>query len=194
MSRCVRLILTNDGFGVMIGIQLNKQIEKERDMIPMAEIGWIAGFLEGEGYFTLVGNRAKSPRIEAGQVDTGPIDRLYSRFGGKVWQEKRGDGIYGKFKGNRQPFWRWYCPPSESIQIMMTIYSLVSTKRRLEIEYCIEGWKSTKGRSLPPLEVCKNGHILKDVLVLERKRPDGKGIRKLCGRCLAEGLPHAQFN
>lgn len=38
--------------------------------IPMYEIGWVAGFLEGEGYFALVPSqkRLTVPRVEAGQV------------------------------------------------------------------------------------------------------------------------------
>jgi hypothetical protein len=151
-------------------------------MIPMHEIGWIAGFLEGEGFFTTVGRTEKTPRIEAGQVDIGPIDRLHDRFGGKMWQELRG-GVYGRYKGNRQPFWRWYCPPSESVQIMMTIWPLVSTKRRLEIEKCLAIWKGAK---IQPglIKVCKGcGVAVREDTIVQKSREDGKGRRKWCMHC-----------
>jgi hypothetical protein len=156
---------------------------EERTMpISMSEIGWIAGFLEGEGYFTLVGSKRKTPRIEATQVDITPIDRLYDRFGGKMWQESRG-GTFGRSRGNRQPLWKWYANPSESIQIMMTIWSLVGTKRREEIEMVIAAWKDAE--TVPgPRVTCKScGSVLNEKNTEWRSREDGKGRRKWCKNC-----------
>lgn len=114
-------------------------------MIPMAEIGWIAGFLEGEGNFTLVGPNRSTPRVSASQVDLGPIDRLHDRFGGNAQLIKR--------EGNRSDIWVWYCPSSESVQIMMTIWSLVGTKRRKEIEGVLEGWKTARRVGRPKMDI-----------------------------------------
>ena len=151
-------------------------------MIPMHEIGWIAGFLEGEGYFHTVGRLDNTPRVEATQVDIGPIDRLYDRFGGKMWLEARG-GEIGRFRGNRQPLWRWYAYPSVSVQIMMTIWPLVSTKRRIEIEKCLEAWRGAESAPLPIKEckACKSD--LEVVGIKWESRGDGKGRRKWCGKC-----------
>jgi hypothetical protein len=158
-----------------------KEME-EVEMIPMSEIGWIAGFLEGEGYFTLVGSKKKTPRIEAVQVDISPIDRLYDRFGGKMWLEKRG-GELGRYRGNRQPCWKWYADPSTSIQIMMTIWPLVGTKRREEIEKVIEVWKEAE--IVPGVRTdWKNcGSSLDEKNIEWRSREDGKGRRKWCKNC-----------
>ena len=151
-------------------------------MISKYEIGWIAGFLEGEGYFHTVGRLDSTPRVEATQVDIGPIDRLYDRFGGKMWLESRG-GEYGRQRGQRQPLWRWYAHPSESIQIMMTIWPLVSTKRKEEIEKCINAWKNTE-QPPAPMKECKScGADLEVVGIKWMSREDGKGRRKWCGSC-----------
>lgn len=166
-----------------MGRKLNKQIEMEERMtIPMHEIGWIAGFLEGEGHFNLGGSKSKTPYVEATQVDVGPIDRLHNRFGGKIWQEQRG-GTYGRSKGNRQPCWRWQCVGSKSIQIMMTIYPLVSTKRRLEIERVIIIWK---GAQIPPprIQFCPGCNVpVNEDNITWISREDGKGRRKWCKYC-----------
>ena len=161
-------------------------------MIPMSEIGWIAGFLEGEGYFTLIGRTGKTPRVEAGQVDICPIDRLYDRFGGRMWQEHRvgtgsDTGVLGRFRGNRQPYWRWYAGPSESIQIMMTIWPLVGTKRREEIEKVLEVWKENRGIGALAVgrDHCKNcgSDLTAEGGVRWISRTDGKGRRKWCTKC-----------
>jgi hypothetical protein len=148
----------------------------------MHEIGWIAGFLEGEGCFQVLGRKNKTPRIDTCQVDIGPIDRLHDRFGGHMWQEDRG-GVYGRYTGNRQPLWKWYITGSPAIQIMMTIWPLVGIKRREEIEKVIAIWKDAN--AVPPARThCRGcGAALTEDNIEAMSRSDGKGRRKWCKKC-----------
>lgn len=151
-------------------------------MISMSEVGWIAGFLEGEGYFTLIGRTRKTPRLEASQVDICPIDRLHGWFGGTVYQDNRG-GEYGRFRGNRQPCWRWFVNGQKAAEVMMTIWALVGTKRREEIERVIEVWKKAEVTA-PARTECKNcGSSLSPENIEWVSREDGKGRRKWCKAC-----------
>lgn len=50
--------------------------------ISLVQLGWAAGFLEGEGSFTNGG----SPCVSAGQVQREPLERLSALFGGRISQ------------------------------------------------------------------------------------------------------------
>lgn len=151
-------------------------------MIPMHEIGWVAGFLEGEGYFHTVGRKNNTPRVEASQVDICPIDRLQGLFGGNMWLEGRGQD-YGRFRGNRQPCWKWYVHGTKAIEIIMTIWPLVGTKRREEIERVIEAWKAAEVPAPVRTHCKKCGLELTEKNIEWTSREDGKGRRKWCKSC-----------
>lgn len=89
----------------------------------MRDIAWAAGFLEGEGSFC---GRAGCERISAVQVNQEPIQRLVALFGGRVRQYKRNHP-------NWKPVWNWYASGTRARGIMMTLYPLMSHKRRATI-------------------------------------------------------------
>lgn len=104
--------------------------------ISTLDIAWSAGFLEGEGCFmiTKMGKMKNSAliRVIVGQVQKEPLERLQAMYGGKVHLTTT--------KG--RPMYRWETYTRRSVQIMMTIYPLMSPKRKSEIERCLERWKS----------------------------------------------------
>lgn len=111
-------------------------------------LAWAAGFLEGEGSF--------SSCVTAAQVQKEPIERLAAMFGGRITRRTtKGHGT--------QPIWVWALPNRRSIEIMMTLYVLMSPRRRQQIETALARWKTQK-RILRPhgSSVCGKGHELTD--------------------------------
>jgi len=106
---------------------------EERMTIPMHEIGWIAGFLEGEGYFDIHGSR-----IEVEQVENDPITKLSNLFGGTRTKRKR---------ENKRDINRWRLYPEISLQVMITIKPFMSVIRQNQINLCLEN-----RRNLEPLK------------------------------------------
>src|SRR5215467_9366242 len=103
------------------------------NMISKYEIGWIAGFLEGEGYFDIHGSR-----IEIEQVEYDPIARLSNLFGGTSTKRQR---------ENKRDINRWRLYPDISLQLMITIRPFMSTARQNQIDLCLE-----KRGKIEPLE------------------------------------------
>ncbi len=132
--------------------------------ISMRDLGWTAGFLEGEGSFTLSG---LNPRTSATQVELDPLNKLVDLFGGKIYGKKPGG--FGK-----KPCHAWVLDGAHGIALMMTIYELMSSRRKEQIRRCVIAWRSrgtTKGA----------GHHLvtvsdEDALAAMRLVRDGRSI------------------
>lgn len=116
--------------------------------ISTLEIAWAAGFIEGEGSFGY-----PSPKVTAAQVQREPIDRLQRIFGGKISQRTT-RGFSGK------KIWIWALSSHRSVEVMMTIYVLMSPKRRGEIERTLFAWKSARLFRRTGADVCARGHSL----------------------------------
>lgn len=102
-------------------------------MITTKDIAWAAGFLEGEGCF---GNcTGKSSRISANQVNKGPLEKL-----GKIFNLGTIRHVPSQKNGWKDQ-WSWYVYGGDAIQIMMTIYDLMSKERQYSIKQAIESWK-----------------------------------------------------
>lgn len=106
--------------------------------ISMRDWGWIAGFLEGEGSFTLSG---VDPRVSATQVELEPLQRLVSFFGGKIYPKKPAG--FGKKQCHV-----WVLTGAQGVALMMTIYPLMCSRRQDQIRRAVLAWRSrgvTKG-------------------------------------------------
>jgi hypothetical protein len=110
--------------------------------LSMTDLHWAAGFLEGEGSFTAVraGKRPDGrPResfnlmVHAGQVERGPLEKLQRLFGGSLYKHNMHTG---------NPCVRWQICGRKAVALMMTMWALMSTRRRGQIEASIEKWKS----------------------------------------------------
>lgn len=116
-------------------------------MIAMNDLYWVAGFLEGEGCFMALNQRRKwqkvtypyyVPVIDVAQVNLEPLKKLNSLFNG---------GIFRLVKpvGNCQQAHAWRLNGRKAIALMMTLWPLMSERRRKQIELAIERWKSNEG-------------------------------------------------
>lgn len=131
------------------------------------DLEWAAGFLEGEGSFAF--SKHKNISVVAAQVQKEPLERLQAMFGG---------GIYGNRPKNPNSHycWRWQTVGSRAVGICMTLYSLMSTRRKDQIRVALDGWK--KKRPKNGLEArCMRGHLFEgDNLYVY----DGKRYCKTC--------------
>lgn len=100
-------------------------------MLSPRDLGWVAGFLEGEGSF-LDGGRARL-RVQATQVEEAPIQRLIALLGGKAWLCRTRHGA--------QPIWAWTLRGAAAAGLMMTLWVLMSPRRRDQIETALASWK-----------------------------------------------------
>ncbi len=83
----------------------------------IAEVGWAAGFIEGEGTFS----RHQSV-VNATQLNKEPVERLQQIFGGSVRPT---------YAGGRQ-YWRWGVCGGRARGVAMTVYAFLSAKRKAQ--------------------------------------------------------------
>lgn len=82
----------------------------------LADLSWIAGFMEGEASFTFSGT---APQVAVGQVQREPLERLSRWLGGKVHEYKR---IHS-----------WKVSGGRARGVMMTMYPFMSPRRKGQI-------------------------------------------------------------
>ena len=104
-------------------------------MINICDIYWAAGFIDGEGSFTLAG---KNPRVSVPQLDDELLLRLKSLFTGWIYKKR---DISNKLSSNGISVWG--ITGSRAVGVMMTLYPLMSQKRKRQIEKVLLVWKST---------------------------------------------------
>jgi len=98
----------------------------------MKDLHWAAGFIEGEGSFDKSNG---SSRINVNQVNQEPIDKLLALFGGAAKHYHKKWGLV--HKSQPSPIWNWYVSGSRARGIMMTLYSLMSAKRKKQIRHAL---------------------------------------------------------
>ncbi len=132
-------------------------------MISTKDIAWAAGFIDGEG--TIQGANTGKFAMTVGQQDSELLFRLARIFGGYVTERtdftsvgviRPGD----KYTHRRLGFWRVY--GAHAASIAMTLYPLLSTKRRAQVRRTLEPWIKagiTKKRRAPGKRFIKPSHI-----------------------------------
>jgi len=98
--------------------------------VTVRDIEWSAGFLEGEGSF--LAGKDGCQRVQADQKHRETLDRLSSCFGGRV-TARRGRNI-----------WLWKVYGSRARGVMLTLYSLMSSRRQQQIRRALRGEKEAK--------------------------------------------------
>jgi hypothetical protein len=108
-------------------------------MIPMEIIWRAAGFLEGDGSFSVHHRGRGGPyngvTVTASQVEIEPLLELQRVFGGRISPQNA--------RNVRQaPAYNWVLYNSAAVGVMMTVYAMMmSTKRKRQIRKTIEEWK-----------------------------------------------------
>lgn len=121
-----------------------------RIMNKIIDIAWAAGFIEGDGSFTATNSRRTCPCVSAVQMTMEPIEKLLRLFGGRVytWTHTQGH-IYSK----------WYVAGARAAGLMMTLYPLMSQRRKDQIEKSLSLWRTHKRGDYNRNKThCKHGH------------------------------------
>lgn len=118
-------------------------------MLSPKDIGWLAGILEGEGCFSIRDTGGTNPglSIQLQMTDEDVILRAFhlTNLG----------TIYGptQYSNRRKPMYHWYVAnKKEVVQILMTIYPLMHSRRQAKIKELLAVWKSI------PHDSCRKGH------------------------------------
>lgn len=139
-------------------------------MISTADLHWAAGFLEGEGSFP---TRKKGISVAASQVQRWPLDRLIEIFGGALTPVPR---------KILNPKWQdahmWWVSGERAVGVMMTLYVLLSPRRREQIGRALTAWKARRPLSRMRY-TCPKGHTYSSTRIDPRT-----GLRRLCGVCI----------
>lgn len=147
------------------------QVEKIMDI---KELYWAAGFIEGEGCF---GGRVGrgSVRVSVGQVQRAPLERLQIILGGHVWGPK-----FSK-QPNRQPAWVWQISGPAAVGVMMTLYALMSPRRKEQIRATLYWWHSRAVYARFRI-VCPQGHPLDGKMKPRENRQYSHRYCRTCNR------------
>ena len=110
-------------------------------MITSGQIRWVAGILEGEGTFSIVGHG--SPVVKLKMTDLDIIERVRSIVDPKrLYSITRTEG-----DKTRKPSYTITLNGTRAIQWMMTIYPLMGLRRKSRIRELLHLWKSQKRKN-----------------------------------------------
>jgi hypothetical protein len=136
------------------------------------DLGWAAGFYEGEGY-----SRARKGggglEVVVGQVSTEPLDKLQRLFGGSI----RKDTKRQTYNPHAQPFYFWTIGGVAARKFLEAIYPhVIAPKRRVQIYETMtfplanRKWARDPERLRAMVEACKelkpgkkNGGLVKRI-------------------------------
>ncbi len=145
--------------------------------ITTKDIAWAAGFLEGEGSFAGDLKKRDSPSIQATQCQKEPLERLQRLFGGTIYPEQTRSPKH-------KPRSVWFLGSVRAIEVMMTIYVLMSPWRQTRIRSVIAAWKER-----PLAEKlrthCPQGHPYNEENTYYSTKSDGRQSRQ-CKACRKE--------
>jgi hypothetical protein len=130
----------------------------------VAEISYLAGFLDGDGCFRTCQTR---PNVTATQKTLEPLDRLQRRFGGSICQV------------TRHGYYQWVASGMEAVACAMTVYTLMTPRRQGAIREMLDLWKEkpiTRGYTMSSHGICPRGGASHTI----KHRPSG---RAYCVEC-----------
>lgn len=110
-------------------------------MIELKDVAWLAGLLEGEGSFSTmtVKHRLRTKRritVSVMMTDEDVLRRAAGFMRAKLY------GPYGPYRGCRKRCWQINLSGKQAAAWMMTLYSFMGSRRRLEIENALASWKT----------------------------------------------------
>lgn len=111
-------------------------------LLTLSELKWIAGFIEGEGSFFY--SKKSTARVTAVQKQRWPLEELRRLIGGTLY-----------FTGRN--YWQWHVGGEVAAGLMMTLFQLMSPRRKEQIKTALTFWKES-----PPWNknktACPRGH------------------------------------
>ena len=116
-------------------------------MIGAIDIAWAAGFIEGEGTFAACGDGGVSLTVP--QVQREPLERLQELFGGNV---------RGPIETKHQPIYKWGVHGQPAAAATMTVFTLLSPRRKTQALTLIDKWKAQPGHRNSQKTHCPQGH------------------------------------
>jgi hypothetical protein len=117
-------------------------------MITAIDIAWAAGFIEGEGCFGAYSNSGVSLTVP--QVQREPLERLQRLFGGNIRQASH--------TNTGKPLHRWGVFGMPAAAATMTVFSLLSPRRKDQAMALLDKWKSAPGHKNLQKTHCPKGH------------------------------------
>lgn len=144
----------------------------EARMLSMWEWGWVAGLLEGEGYF---GHRRNGDLIiQIVMTDGDVIKRLHKVLGlGPTFKQRQLPSGKTAFVWN-------LTKQADCAGLMMTLLPMMGERRQAKIIECLERWKAKRPWKLGPK--CSHGHELSgDNLIIAH---EGKYEKRRCRECI----------
>lgn len=100
--------------------------------LAMKDIGWLAGILEGEGWFGYY----NTARVAINMTDPDVIQRVKTLFGGSVYLPKP--------RENRKQLYCWAASGGRAAGIMMTVYPMLGARRQARVREVLMQWLAPK--------------------------------------------------
>jgi len=108
-------------------------------LITLRHVEWLAGLLEGEGYFASTGTGRRYAAICLQMTDRDVVERAAGLLGSRVtFQLKR--------PGQTKHVWRTTAGGHRAIGWMMTLYPLMGERRKAQIRLVLAMWRSWPAR------------------------------------------------
>lgn len=119
-------------------------------MVTVKDLAWAAGFLEGEGAFLANTGTGFGVGVMASQVQKEPLDRIANLFGGNVYFRPR--------TLPSQNIHTWGVYGFRAIAVAMTMYSMMSPRRKEQIQRMIRIWHERPEHRSLAKKACPRGH------------------------------------
>lgn len=139
-------------------------------VISLVDIGYAAGFYDGEGSI-IKHKEANSCTVSIVQKDPEPLVKLCKQFGGNI-------KTYNSYN-----YWR--VTGTEARGFILTIFSLLSTRRKHQILECKE-WFTTPDK-------CPNGHLYTESSYF-MEQYGGRNPSRVCIECRKNHEERKQSN
>ena len=104
-------------------------------MMSYVQLGWIAGFIEGDGYCFF---QKTTPGISIRQCNRQSLEQVMALIGGRIYPMKM--SALG-----RKPIFEWRLWGARALGVMMTIYPVMSVEKQGQIRAIIAKWKLVRG-------------------------------------------------
>ena len=110
--------------------------------LPVRDIAWFAGLLEGEGCFFNI-QRAYAPRISLGMTDRDVVEKAAALVGNP--------SVYRRVTQHpkHKDQWWFMLTGHRAVGVMFTIYPFMGVRRRAKIREVVSRWKQSPYRSKP---------------------------------------------